>query len=66
SKAQLHACIAEAAQSGMAVLLVSDDIEELRLCDRVLVMLRGRIAHEAPAGWADRDLIGAMEGVDCA
>ena len=66
SKAQLHACIAEAAQSGMAVLLVSDDIEELRLCDRVLVMLRGRIAHEAPAGWADRELIGAMEGVDCA
>ena len=66
SKAQLHACIVQAAQSGSAVLLVSDDLDELRLCDRVLVMLRGRISYEAPAGWADRRLIGAMEGVDCA
>jgi simple sugar transport system ATP-binding protein len=66
SKAQLHACIARAAQSGSAVLLVSDDLDELRLCDRVLVMLRGRISYEATAGWTDRTLIGAMEGVDCA
>lgn len=66
SKAQLHACITEAAGSGAAVLLVSDDLEELRLCDRILVMLRGRIVREAMPGWDDRDLISAMEGVDCA
>lgn len=66
SKAQLHACIERSAQSGTAVLLVSDDLDELRLCDRVLVMLRGRIAHEALPGWADRELIGVMEGVGCA
>ncbi len=41
-----------------------DDIDELRTCDRVIVMFRGRVVAEHPAGWNERWLIAAMEGVD--
>ena len=49
--------------SGVAGLLVSDDLEELAICDRVLVMFAGRIACEVPRGWDDRDLVAKIEGV---
>ena len=42
----------------MAVLLVSSDIEELPgLCDRVLVMVEGRIAGELQGPAITRDAI---------
>ena len=45
----IHAEIARAAEAGKAVLVVSADLAELRaLCDRILVMARGRIAAELP------------------
>jgi len=51
-------------RTGTAVLLASDELDDLRLCDRVLVLFNGRIVREYGAGWRDGDLVSAMEGVD--
>jgi simple sugar transport system ATP-binding protein len=56
--------VEETAARGAAVLLASDELDDLRVCDRVLVMVRGRIVSEMPGGWNDHDLVAAMEGVD--
>jgi general nucleoside transport system ATP-binding protein len=51
---------------GGAVLLVSEDLDELlKLSDRIAVMSEGRIVFETTAASADRKLIGAhMGGAD--
>lgn len=47
SKTELHETIKHLAGQGMGVLVISDDIPELmHLCNRVLLMRRGRIAAE--------------------
>ena len=45
------------------MLVVSGELDDLRTCDRVLVMFRGRVAAEFEAGWQDHDLIASVEGV---
>ncbi len=46
AKDEIHGIIERLGAEGLGVVLVSDDAEELqRLCDRVLVMRRGRIAE---------------------
>ena len=46
AKADIHKLVDEAAAQGAAVLVCSTDHEELvRLCDRVVIMRRGRIAE---------------------
>jgi simple sugar transport system ATP-binding protein len=52
-----------AASRGAAVLLVSDELEDLRICDRLVVLRHGRIALESPRGWNDGEIIAAIEGV---
>jgi simple sugar transport system ATP-binding protein len=49
---------------GTAVLVVSDELDDLRHCDRVLVLFHGRVTAEYPAGWHDHELIASIEGVD--
>jgi ribose transport system ATP-binding protein len=45
AKQQVYQLVADLADSGAAVLLVSSEIEELLgLCDRLLVMRRGKVA----------------------
>jgi simple sugar transport system ATP-binding protein len=64
SKAVLLKVIDEARRDGMAVLLVSDDLEELRIATRLLVMVRGRAVREfRERPWNDRDAIAAAEGL---
>jgi simple sugar transport system ATP-binding protein len=46
-----------------AVLLVSDEIDELALCDRVLVMFDGQIRTEFPREWEEHDMVAAIEGM---
>ena len=47
SKETLHQKLRELAESGLAVLMISDDLPELaNHCDRVMVMHRGQIARE--------------------
>jgi simple sugar transport system ATP-binding protein len=50
--------------STAGVLLVSDELDELAICDRVLVMFDGRIVTEMGQGRTDRELVAAMEGLE--
>ena len=61
--AEIHARILQVRAKGGAVLLVSEDLDELlELSDRVAVMSEGRIVFETPAAGAERRLIGAHMG----
>ncbi|WP_308042690.1 sugar ABC transporter ATP-binding protein [Micromonospora sp. PLK6-60] len=53
----------EVADTGTGVLVASDELDDLRICDRVLVMFQGRIVADMPSGWRDHDLVAAMEGL---
>jgi simple sugar transport system ATP-binding protein len=64
SKEFLLGKVEETAQSGTGVLIASDELDDLRMCDRILVMFQGRVTTEIPRGWHDHDLVAAMEGVD--
>ncbi len=57
--ADIHAQIMAARNRGAAVLLVSEDLDELlELSDRLVVMFEGRIVHETTPGTADLAVIG--------
>ena len=62
--ADIHAQIMAARNRGAAILLVSEDLDELlELSDRILVMFDGHIVHEVATENADRTSIGrAMAG----
>lgn len=64
SKEFLLGKVEETAASGTGVLIASDELDDLRMCDRVLVMFQGRVTTETARGWHDHDLVAAMEGVD--
>ncbi|HKW71338.1 MAG TPA: sugar ABC transporter ATP-binding protein [Candidatus Dormibacteraeota bacterium] len=67
SKDALLDAIGEARDNGVAVLLVSDDFEDLRVCTRLLVMVRGRITAEfGQPPWDRQRLIAAVEGLEVA
>jgi general nucleoside transport system ATP-binding protein len=57
----VHAYLRDAAASGVAVLLISEDLDEiLELADRVLVMYEGRIDGEFAAERANVEEIGLL------
>jgi simple sugar transport system ATP-binding protein len=57
--AAIHQRLRGARDHGAAVLLVSEDLDELlELADRILVMSEGRIVHETAAARADPAEIG--------
>lgn len=60
----IHSQILEARNRGVAVLLVSEDLDELlKLSDRILVISGGQFAYESPIETADFATIGhAMAG----
>jgi ribose transport system ATP-binding protein len=65
ARTEIYALIRRLADSGVAVVVVSSDVEEvLGLADRVLVIREGAVVHESPAGELDEsrvlDLV--MEG----
>ncbi|MEU9064340.1 sugar ABC transporter ATP-binding protein [Streptomyces sp. NPDC048430] len=64
SKEFLLGKVEEIAESGTGVLIASDELDDLRMCDRVLVMFQGRVVAEKARGWHDHELVAAMEGVD--
>jgi hypothetical protein len=51
----------ETAATGTGVLIASDELDDLRMCDRVLVMFQGRVTSEIARGRHDHDLVAAME-----
>jgi simple sugar transport system ATP-binding protein len=61
--AEIHARILGVRARGGAVLLISEDLDELlELADRIVVMSEGRIVHETPASIAERHVLGAYMG----
>jgi ribose transport system ATP-binding protein len=65
ARAEIYALVRSLADSGVAVVVVSSEVEEvLGLSDRVLVVREGRVVHEGPADEIDEsrvlDLV--MEG----
>ncbi|KOX28169.1 multidrug ABC transporter ATP-binding protein [Saccharothrix sp. NRRL B-16348] len=64
SKEFLLAKVEEIAEAGTGVLIASDELDDLRMCDRVLVVFQGRVVAETARGWHDHQLVAAMEGVD--
>lgn len=63
SKAALFEIVEQAAAAGTGILVVSDDLDELAFCDRVLVVFKGRLTAEFPAGWQDAEVVAAIEGI---
>ena len=63
SKAALLSIVARMREEGKAILVVSGELEDLRTCDRVLVMRHGAIVNEHPAGWTDNVLVASIEGL---
>lgn len=65
AKEALLDSITRARDQGKAILLVSDDFEDLRACTRLLVMVRGKIAREfTQPPWDRPTLIASVEGLD--
>jgi general nucleoside transport system ATP-binding protein len=61
--AEIHGRLMAARNRGTAVLLVSEDLDELiQLSDRIVVMSEGRIVFECDAASADRHTLGAHMG----
>ena len=61
--AEIHARMVQVREKGGAVLLVSEDLDELlELSDRIVVMSEGRIVYETAASGAERHVIGAHMG----
>jgi ABC-type uncharacterized transport system ATPase subunit len=60
---EIHARLRGVRDRGGAVLLVSEDLDELlELADRIVVMSEGRIVFETPAASAERHVLGAHMG----
>jgi simple sugar transport system ATP-binding protein len=63
AKETLLGAASDAAARGAGVLVVSDDLDDLRPCDRVIVLFKGEVVTEVSRGWHDHELIAAMEGI---
>jgi len=57
----VHAYLRGAAEKGVAILLMSEDLDEIRaLADRILVMYEGAVVGELHAGSASIEEIGLL------
>ncbi|MGI5400075.1 sugar ABC transporter ATP-binding protein [Streptomyces sp. CA-135486] len=63
SKDSLLSVVRRVADEGSAAVIVSDELDDLRVCDRVLALFHGRVVATFGSGWTDRELVAAMEGV---
>lgn len=63
SKDSLLGVVRRVADEGNAAVIISDELDDLRVCDRVLALFHGRVVATFGSGWTDRELVAAMEGV---
>jgi simple sugar transport system ATP-binding protein len=63
SKEALLRVIENTRREGRAILVASGELEDLRVCDRVLVMRHGKVVAEHAAGWSDNELVASVEGI---
>ncbi|WP_439586076.1 ABC transporter ATP-binding protein [Hydrogenophaga sp.] len=60
---EIHTRLRGVRDQGGAVLLISEDLDELlELADRIVVMSEGRVVFETPAASAERHVLGAHMG----
>ena len=66
TKVQIYRIIADLADQGLAVLLISSDLPEIiGMSDRIVVMRHGRVAGEVAAGQATEErLLSIASGVE--
>ncbi|MFW6163707.1 MAG: sugar ABC transporter ATP-binding protein, partial [Planctomycetota bacterium] len=58
TKAQIYRLIMDLACEGRGILLISSEfIELVRLCDRILIVRNGRLVGERPGGGTDVDAL---------
>ncbi len=58
AKSEVHRIIAELADAGMAILMISSELQEiLGVADRILVMHEGRLTADFPRNKADQETI---------
>jgi len=63
SKEALFGIVAKAQGEGTAVLIISDDLDELAVCDSIQVIFRGRLTKQFGRERNDRDIVAAIEGL---
>ncbi|MCF6472279.1 sugar ABC transporter ATP-binding protein [Nonomuraea sp. MG754425] len=64
AKQALLGAVEDAVGRGAGAVVVSDELDDLRICDRVLVMFHGRVVKDVPRGWTDHELVAVMEGIE--
>ncbi|MFG3440292.1 sugar ABC transporter ATP-binding protein [Nonomuraea sp. NPDC047897] len=64
AKQALLGAVEDAVERGAGAVVVSDELDDLRVCDRVLVMFHGRVVKDVPRGWTDHELVAVMEGIE--
>jgi len=64
SKETLLGVVDKVRENGTGVLVASDELDDLRTCDRVVVLFQGRQVAEFGSDWSDHDLVAAMEGLN--
>ncbi len=58
AKAEIYALCDELARSGLALLFTSSEVEEIvGVCDRILVLYRGKVIKEFARGEADKEAV---------
>ena len=63
AKAEIHRQLREAAKEGIAMLVSSSEYDELlELCDRILVLFRGRIVADLQPEEATEARVAALAG----
>jgi ABC-type sugar transport system ATPase subunit len=61
TKAEIHHILRSLVAEGRAVLVISDDMDELTtLCDRLIVLQRGKVIAEPPPDISNQELIELM------
>jgi simple sugar transport system ATP-binding protein len=63
SKEALLRAVETTRREGRAILVASGELEDLRVCDRVMVMRHGKVVAEHEAGWSDNALVASVEGI---
>jgi simple sugar transport system ATP-binding protein len=62
SKETLFRIIETVVLDGAAAVVISDELDELERCERVLVMSRGELTVAFEGEWLSQDVVAAMEG----
>ncbi|MDW5598139.1 sugar ABC transporter ATP-binding protein [Conexibacter stalactiti] len=64
AKGSIVTTLGEVLDRGAGVLVASEDPDDFVLCDRIVVMFKGRIHTELTSGWTEADLVSAMQGAE--